>query len=229
MGSLRPVLTCSTTSREEHRILGKWRHDRGFEQRVWPIGIDDRHPIGGKKDRDLILGAERNGVRRRQHLRRQGRKGRTRENKGVRIVDERRGSRVLCQEQVEAIVRRAIREVSGPLQRCRRRVRHGSVSPGELDDHRLGVDPTEGTPAPSSFSTIQHGTGVPLQDFWIPVHAAITMFSLLSLVLTWTELKVRRWPRARDAKRSFSLCAGPSIATAARISSDGLVLRGSSD
>jgi hypothetical protein len=45
---------------------------------------------------------------------------------------------------------------------------------------------------PSSFSVIQPGTGVPLQRFWIPVHAAITIFILLSLFVTWKEGKVRR-------------------------------------
>ena len=44
---------------------------------------------------------------------------------------------------------------------------------------------------PSSFSIIQPGTGVPLQNFWIPVHAAITIFILLSLFLTWRQIKVR--------------------------------------
>lgn len=38
---------------------------------------------------------------------------------------------------------------------------------------------------PSSFSVIQPGTGVPLQRFWIPVHAAITLFIIASLALTW--------------------------------------------
>jgi hypothetical protein len=45
---------------------------------------------------------------------------------------------------------------------------------------------------PSSFSIIQPRTGVPLQNFWIPIHAAITIFILLSLFLTWKEIKVRR-------------------------------------
>jgi hypothetical protein len=44
---------------------------------------------------------------------------------------------------------------------------------------------------PASFSIIQPDTGVPLQDFWIPVHAAITVFAILSLVLTWKEEQVR--------------------------------------
>jgi hypothetical protein len=35
---------------------------------------------------------------------------------------------------------------------------------------------------PSSFSVIQPGTGVPLQRFWIPVHAGITIFIFLSLL-----------------------------------------------
>jgi hypothetical protein len=44
---------------------------------------------------------------------------------------------------------------------------------------------------PTSFSIIQAGTGVPLQDFWIPVHVAITVFLLLSLVLAWKDRRVR--------------------------------------
>jgi hypothetical protein len=44
---------------------------------------------------------------------------------------------------------------------------------------------------PSSFSIIQSGSGVPLQNFWIPVHTAITIFILLSLFLTWRQIKVR--------------------------------------
>jgi hypothetical protein len=45
---------------------------------------------------------------------------------------------------------------------------------------------------PWSFSIIQPRTGMPLQNFWIPVHVAITVFLLLSLVVTWKETKVRR-------------------------------------
>jgi hypothetical protein len=45
---------------------------------------------------------------------------------------------------------------------------------------------------PSSFAIIQPGTGVPLQNFWIPVHAAITVFLILSLIFAWRERKVRR-------------------------------------
>jgi hypothetical protein len=45
---------------------------------------------------------------------------------------------------------------------------------------------------PSSFSIIQPGTGVPLQRFWIPVHAAITFFIILALVMTWRDRTVRR-------------------------------------
>lgn len=45
---------------------------------------------------------------------------------------------------------------------------------------------------PSSFSIIQPGTGVPLQRFWIPVHAAITLFIIVALVMTWREVTVRR-------------------------------------
>jgi hypothetical protein len=45
---------------------------------------------------------------------------------------------------------------------------------------------------PLSFSIIQPGTGVPLQRFWIPVHAAITLFLILALVMTWRDMAVRR-------------------------------------
>src|ERR687892_2391007 len=45
---------------------------------------------------------------------------------------------------------------------------------------------------PSSFATIQPGTGVPLQKFWIPVHVAITIFLILSLALAWHKAEVRR-------------------------------------
>jgi hypothetical protein len=46
---------------------------------------------------------------------------------------------------------------------------------------------------PSSFAVIQKGTGVPLQRFWIPVHAAITIFFLLALFTTWSDPTVRRF------------------------------------
>ena len=45
---------------------------------------------------------------------------------------------------------------------------------------------------PASFAILQPGTGVPLQRFWIPVHAAITLFVVLALVLTWRDPSVRR-------------------------------------
>ena len=45
---------------------------------------------------------------------------------------------------------------------------------------------------PSSFSITQPMTGVPLQRFWIPVHAAITVFVILVLVMTWHGMTVRR-------------------------------------
>jgi hypothetical protein len=67
----------------------------------------------------------------------------------------------------------------------------GSIG-GGLYEHVV-LTPLWSASPPSSFSIIQPGTGVPLQDFWIPVHAAITVFLLLSLVLAWKERKVRRW------------------------------------
>lgn len=45
---------------------------------------------------------------------------------------------------------------------------------------------------PSSFALIQPNTGVPMQQFWIPVHAAITVFAITALVLTWKQRPVRR-------------------------------------
>jgi hypothetical protein len=46
--------------------------------------------------------------------------------------------------------------------------------------------------APIVFSVIQPGATVPLQRFWIPVHAAITVFIAVSLAVTWRERRVRR-------------------------------------
>jgi hypothetical protein len=68
-----------------------------------------------------------------------------------------------------------------------------------LDGSRVGRRPLRAhrpplwaASPPSSFFVIQPGTGVPLQRFWIPVHAAITAFILLSLFMTWKDRKVRR-------------------------------------
>jgi hypothetical protein len=62
---------------------------------------------------------------------------------------------------------------------------------GGLYEH-IVVTPLWSASPPSSFSIIQPGTGVPLQRFWIPVHAAITIFILLTLFLTWNDNTVRR-------------------------------------
>jgi hypothetical protein len=61
---------------------------------------------------------------------------------------------------------------------------------GGLYEHIVLV-PLWSASAPSFFSVIQPGTGVPLQNFWIPVHSAITIFLILSFVFTWREKKVR--------------------------------------
>lgn len=45
---------------------------------------------------------------------------------------------------------------------------------------------------PASFAIIQPRTGVPLQRFWMPVHAGITVFVILGLALTWGHEEVRR-------------------------------------
>ncbi len=62
---------------------------------------------------------------------------------------------------------------------------------GGLFEHIVLIPLWSATP-PSSFSIIQPATGVPLQHIWIPVHAAITIFIILSLIFTWKETKVRR-------------------------------------
>ena len=46
---------------------------------------------------------------------------------------------------------------------------------------------------PASFAIIQAGTGVPLQDFWIPVHVAITLIMVVAIALTWRDRRTRRW------------------------------------
>ena len=61
---------------------------------------------------------------------------------------------------------------------------------GGLFEHIVVVPIWSASP-PSSFAIIQRGTGVPLQRFWIPVHAAITVFMLLTLYLTWHDFTVR--------------------------------------
>jgi hypothetical protein len=62
---------------------------------------------------------------------------------------------------------------------------------GGLYEHMV-LTPLWSASPPSSFAIIQPGTGVPLQKFWIPVHTAITVFLILSLVLTWRQMEVRR-------------------------------------
>jgi hypothetical protein len=62
---------------------------------------------------------------------------------------------------------------------------------GGLYEHVV-LTPLWSASPPSSFAIIQPGTGVPLQKFWIPVHTAITVFLILSLVLTWRQMEVRR-------------------------------------
>ncbi len=61
---------------------------------------------------------------------------------------------------------------------------------GGLYEH-LVLQPLWSASPPASFSVIQPGTGVPLQIFWIPVHTAITVFVILSLILTWRQPRVR--------------------------------------
>jgi len=62
---------------------------------------------------------------------------------------------------------------------------------GGLYEH-IVLTPLWSSSPPASFAIIQPRTGVPLQTFWIPVHAAITIFVILSLALTWRHPEVRR-------------------------------------
>lgn len=62
---------------------------------------------------------------------------------------------------------------------------------GGLYEHVVLMPLWSATP-PASFAVIQPGTGVPLQQFWIPVHALITLFLILALVATWRDAKVRK-------------------------------------
>jgi len=66
----------------------------------------------------------------------------------------------------------------------------GAVGGGLYE--QIVLTPLWSASPPSSFAIIQPGTGVPLQRFWIPVHAAITIFVILSLALTWRQIAVRR-------------------------------------
>jgi hypothetical protein len=62
---------------------------------------------------------------------------------------------------------------------------------GGLYEH-IVLTPLWSNSPPSSFCIIQPTTGVPLQRFWIPVHTAITLFIILALVMTWSDMTVRR-------------------------------------
>jgi hypothetical protein len=61
---------------------------------------------------------------------------------------------------------------------------------GGLYEH-IVLMPLWAASPPLSFAIIQPATGVPLQRFWIPVHVAITVCLLVSLVLAWQERTVR--------------------------------------
>jgi len=62
---------------------------------------------------------------------------------------------------------------------------------GGLYEH-IVLTPLWSASPPKSFSIIQPGTGVSLQRFWIPIHAAITIFILLTLFLTWNDVRIRQ-------------------------------------
>jgi hypothetical protein len=63
---------------------------------------------------------------------------------------------------------------------------------GGLYEH-LVLMPLWAASPPASLALIQPGTGVSLQAFWMPVHVAITVCLLVSLVLAWQERKARRF------------------------------------
>jgi hypothetical protein len=63
---------------------------------------------------------------------------------------------------------------------------------GGLYEHMV-LMPLWAASPPLSLAMIQPGTGVPLQAFWMPVHAAITVCLLVSLVLAWQERTARRF------------------------------------
>jgi len=63
---------------------------------------------------------------------------------------------------------------------------------GGLYEH-IVLTPLWSKSPPASFAIIQPRTGVPLQRFWIPIHAAITVFMLAALVLARSEVPVRRF------------------------------------
>jgi hypothetical protein len=71
---------------------------------------------------------------------------------------------------------------------------------GGLYEH-IVLMPLWSAAPPSSFSIIQPGKGVPLQRFWIPVHAAITIFMLSTLILTWRVARWTYWTWFRGASR----------------------------
>ena len=62
---------------------------------------------------------------------------------------------------------------------------------GGLYEH-IVLTPLWSKSPPASFAIIQPGTGVPLQRFWTPVHAAITVCMLLALFLTWRDVTILR-------------------------------------
>jgi hypothetical protein len=86
---------------------------------------------------------------------------------------------------------------------------------GGLYEH-IVLMPLWAASPPSSLAMIQPGTGVPLQEFWIPVHVAITVFLLLSLVLAWKERKARRFLCAILGGRRSSASPAASDMSSAR-------------
>ncbi len=55
------------------------------------------------------------------------------------------------------------------------------------------LTPSWSAAPPQSFAIIQPDTGVPLQAFWMPVHALITLTVLLALGFGWRNPTLRRW------------------------------------
>ena len=61
---------------------------------------------------------------------------------------------------------------------------------GVLCEHTVLTPRWSASPA-SAFPVVRRGGRAPVRGFWFPVHAAIAVFILLALFLTWSDLRVR--------------------------------------
>lgn len=61
---------------------------------------------------------------------------------------------------------------------------------GVLCEHIVLTPRWSASPA-WSFPVMRQGGRAPVRRFWLPVHAATAVFSLLALFLTWSDIRVR--------------------------------------